>query len=343
MFADACATARDIAAVLQPRAIAMPFGKISPRSSPSTVPRLELNAIIGKLVHGGRGGYCYEQNSLLQAVLIALGFRVTALLARVRSGCPRRGYYGPQPHDLVLVDLPEGPHLIDAGFGNMTLTAPLALTPNRVQSTPHEDFRLIEAAGDFMLQARLGDTWADVYRFDLSPQLAPDIAAQNWHTATRQNALFAHNLIVTRTIPAGRHVLFNTTLTWRPVGQPPERRPLGRRSRTRTSASTKHFSLRLPPAEPQAAARGLAAATEPRSPWSRAFPNALPLSRKDLRRALAALAVQEIRECLVQAYIMIALALRARPLVARAGYSAGEIPYFLAPSTTTVSATTGSM
>jgi len=104
------------------------------------VPQLDLAAIEEKLVHGRRGGYCYEQNSLLQAVLTTLGFRVTALLARVRFGVPADLVTG-RSHMVLRIDLPEGPHLIDAGFGNMTLTAPLALTPGRIQSTPHEDFR----------------------------------------------------------------------------------------------------------------------------------------------------------------------------------------------------------
>ena len=52
------------------------------------VPQLDLAAIDNKLVHSRRGGYCYEQNTLLQAVLTGLGFCVIALLARVRFGIP---------------------------------------------------------------------------------------------------------------------------------------------------------------------------------------------------------------------------------------------------------------
>ncbi len=114
-------------AVAQPRAIPLENLEVIAGG----VPQLDLAAIENKLVHGNRGGYCYEQNTLLQAVLIALGFRVTALLARVRFGVPADLITG-RSHMTLLVDLPEGPHLIDAGFGNMTLTAPLALTPNQM-------------------------------------------------------------------------------------------------------------------------------------------------------------------------------------------------------------------
>jgi N-hydroxyarylamine O-acetyltransferase len=255
---DRAPTLGDLA-LLQPRAIAFENLEVVAGG----VPRLELDAIVGKLVHGGRGGYCYEQNSLLHAVLTALGFRVTALLARVRFGLPDEVVTG-RSHMVLRVDLPEGPHIIDAGFGNMTVTAPLKLVLNEVQKTPHEDFRLVAADSDFMLQVRLGDNWADVYRFDLAPQLAPDIAAQNWHTATRPNAMFANNVIATRTVPGGRHVLFNATLTWRPVGQAPERRPVvGEAALDRVFREV--FSLAVPPAELAAAAR-IAAAAEAHNP-----------------------------------------------------------------------------
>ena len=51
--------------------------------------RLDLASLQAKLVHGGRGGYCFEQNALLAAVLEEVGFAVTRLSARVRSA-PRR-------------------------------------------------------------------------------------------------------------------------------------------------------------------------------------------------------------------------------------------------------------
>ncbi|RLA03831.1 MAG: arylamine N-acetyltransferase, partial [Gammaproteobacteria bacterium] len=37
-----------------------------------------LEAIEQKLVHDRRGGYCFEQNTLFQQVLLALGFSVRA-------------------------------------------------------------------------------------------------------------------------------------------------------------------------------------------------------------------------------------------------------------------------
>ena len=62
---------------------------------PDAIPFENLDVLLGrgisiaradvdaKLIAGGRGGYCYEQNSLLKRVLQALGFQVEGLMARV--------------------------------------------------------------------------------------------------------------------------------------------------------------------------------------------------------------------------------------------------------------------
>ena len=62
--------------------LAIPFENVSVVAG--GVPDLSIDALQAKLVRGGRGGYCYEQNSLLQSALIEIGFTVTGLSARVR-------------------------------------------------------------------------------------------------------------------------------------------------------------------------------------------------------------------------------------------------------------------
>ncbi len=50
--------------------------------------RLDIGSIQAKLVETKRGGYCFEQNTLLRAALEQMGFSVTSLMARVGTGCP---------------------------------------------------------------------------------------------------------------------------------------------------------------------------------------------------------------------------------------------------------------
>ena len=65
---------------------------------------LEPRAVWQKLVHSRRGGYCFEQNSLLLDVLTAVGFAATPLSARVRLQRPR-DFTPPRSHMFVRVEL----------------------------------------------------------------------------------------------------------------------------------------------------------------------------------------------------------------------------------------------
>ena len=202
-----------LAALARAHAQAIPFENIAVLATGA--PDLTLPAVQDKLVHQRRGGYCYEHNALLQAALQALGFDVVGLSARVRHAVPA-DVDTPRSHMVLLVRLQGRPLLVDAGFGSLTLTAPVRLDEDGPQRTPHEPVRTLPRADDtFELQALVGDAWQPLYRFDLVRQLAVDYVQQNWHTATRPGALFANNLVVARPAPDGRHVLFNRTLTRR--------------------------------------------------------------------------------------------------------------------------------
>src|SRR5207253_6169300 len=122
--------------------------------------RLDLPSLHGKLVRDCRGGYCYEHNLLLLHVLLGLGFRAGGLAARVHRSRPP-GVIPPRSHMLLRVDLAEGSHIVDVGFGTAP-TAPLALEAGREQTTPHEIFRLVSADGEFDLQVRFGEAWTDL-------------------------------------------------------------------------------------------------------------------------------------------------------------------------------------
>src|SRR5689334_21061726 len=69
---------------LHPRAI--PFENLSPFIGET--PSLDPASLQAKLVRGGRGGWCFEQNLLFGLALEAIGFEVTRLAARVRMGVP---------------------------------------------------------------------------------------------------------------------------------------------------------------------------------------------------------------------------------------------------------------
>ena len=174
--------------------------------------RIDLPSIDQKLLVGRRGGYCFEQNTLLAAALRAIGFEVTTLAARVRWMAT-----GPTPrsHMLLAVDVPgAGPHLVDAGFGGTCPTAPIPLRAGETE-LHHDHYRLVDDGGAWTLQLALPDGWADLYRFTLEPQLPVDYEVSNWFTSTSPTSHFTRMITVARTTPEGRLTLRGRELSRR--------------------------------------------------------------------------------------------------------------------------------
>ena len=69
---------------------------------------LEAGWLQRKMVQARRGGYCFEHNTLLRTALLALGFEVTGLMARVVRGMDATAITQ-RTHMMLRVDLPEGP------------------------------------------------------------------------------------------------------------------------------------------------------------------------------------------------------------------------------------------
>ncbi len=101
-------------AIVARHARAIPFENLDPFLRRPV--RLDTASLTSKLVHGGRGGYCFEQNLLLTHALDAFGYPTTGLAARVLWNRPADAPLPARGHMLVGVDLEEGPHVVDVGF-----------------------------------------------------------------------------------------------------------------------------------------------------------------------------------------------------------------------------------
>lgn len=186
---------------------------------------LDLPALERKLLKEQRGGYCFEQNRVLQAALEALGFRVTALAARVLWNAPEDAITA-RGHMLLRVDLDAQAYIVDVGFGGQTLTGPLRLEPGIEQPTPHEPCRLLERKGYFLLQSRIGGNWRTTYRFDLQAQYPIDFEVANYYLSTHPSSHFRTGLVAARPAPDRRYALRNRQLALHHLDGPTERRVL---------------------------------------------------------------------------------------------------------------------
>jgi N-hydroxyarylamine O-acetyltransferase len=176
---------------------------------------LELAAVQGKLVAGRRGGYCFEQNSLLMAVLESLGFAVAPLSARVRVD-RERAFLPPRTHLFLRVQLDGVAWLADVGVGGLSPTGPLRMDTEAEQATPHEPRRIVHEDGRWFHQARLARGWVDVCEFTGEQMPAIDRELANWWTSTNPGSKFRQNIMVSVAREDGTRVSFqNTVLTHR--------------------------------------------------------------------------------------------------------------------------------
>ena len=186
---------------------------------------LDLPALERKLVTSARGGYCFEQNTLFAHVLAALGLEATALSARVVWERPA-GEVRPRTHMVLLLDLPEGRYLCDVGFGGLTPTGPLELTPDVEQTTPHEVFRVLSAGGEFAVEARVRGAWKRLYRFDLQAQQPCDIELLNFFVMRHAESPMIGRLLAARAEPGRRFGLHNASLAIHHLNAPSDHRDI---------------------------------------------------------------------------------------------------------------------
>jgi len=205
---------------------------------------LEVHSLQAKLVAGGRGGWCFEHNTLLRHGLEALGFSVTSLAARVLWNASSGSPLGPRSHMLLLVDVGGLIYLADVGFGGNVLTAPLRLQPHITQPTPNEPHRLLPLENGFVLEASWGGQWKPLYRFTLEPQFPADYEVSNWYLCHHPGSLFRQVLMTARVTADGRYALRNNTLSIHRKNKT-EKRILADAAALRSSLEN-DFALQLP-------------------------------------------------------------------------------------------------
>lgn len=154
---------------------------------------LDLTALQSKMVTGGRGGYCYEHNLLLGAVLRALGYVVTDLAARVVWNLPPGLTERPRTHMLLKVSADGVDWLVDAGFGGFTLTAPLRLGERGTQLTAQAPCRLVADEAEptlERLEVQWQGEWQPLYSFGHERQRLADYAMSSWYLSHHPDSMF---------------------------------------------------------------------------------------------------------------------------------------------------------
>jgi N-hydroxyarylamine O-acetyltransferase len=181
--------------------------------------RIDPAWLFDKMVTGGRGGYCFEQNALFLGMLKTAGFRARPLLGRVWLSAAE-GETPPRTHTLNLVDIDGTDFIADVGFGG-SFVPPMPLTSDEVATTPDGvRHRLVRVpAHGWMLQRDGGSGWERQYSFTTEAVWPADLEAANHWTSTRPGTRFTTMRIVSRAFPDGMAALSDRMLTVRRAGE----------------------------------------------------------------------------------------------------------------------------
>ena len=200
---------------------AFPFENLTTLSGEPVL--IDLASIEQKVLHQGRGGYCYELNYLYLVLLQELGFDARGITGRVVMGQPE-GAWTARTHRLSLVTVDGVRYISDVGFGGMVPTAPLLLDSPAEQATPHEPYRIEPHVDGYTLRAKVGEEWRAMYIFDLQRQEDIDYSVGNWYVSTHPQSSFVKQLMVARTGEGWRRTLNNGSFAIHTIGSDSERR-----------------------------------------------------------------------------------------------------------------------
>lgn len=164
---------------------------------------LDQTQFYQKIVHGRRGGFCYEMNGLFGTLLRALGFDVTFLSGRFKRPDGWTPEFG---HLTLMVQLDER-WLADVGYGESFLE-PLRLDEPGEQVQGWRKYRIVQQGEQRLLwQCNDGENWIEKYIFSLEPHTLEEYAGMSTFHQTAPESLFRQGRLCTIGTPEGRITL----------------------------------------------------------------------------------------------------------------------------------------
>src|SRR5687767_7064096 len=198
-----CSGFRALAELHEAHLLRVPFENLSIHRGE----RIMLDAawLFEKIVQRRRGGFCYELNGLFAELLIALGYSVDRLAARVFGEGGKLGI--PFDHLCLRVSDGEMAFLCDVGFGEC-FVRPLLFDERGEQSDGRTSFRIEDAGGelDLWMLDRTGE-WKPQYRFSLTPYRLSDFESGSQYHQSSPDSPFTKKRVCSMLTEHGRITL----------------------------------------------------------------------------------------------------------------------------------------
>jgi len=206
--------------------------------------RLDVESLQDKIVRGRRGGYCFEQATLFDAALRALGFKTTLRTARVTLVlAPDKA---PRGHMIVIVDLPEGSFVADPGLGGLGCRAPIPLD-GAPAVDGDETNHIVFDGRRRMLKVESGERTVDAWFSGLDEDNWVDFEVANHWFSTHPASPMRQRLMLRAITPDGRITVMNRNVTIRANGETASRQLEDRTALRRLLQEV--FGFDLPEAE----------------------------------------------------------------------------------------------
>ena len=148
---------------------------------------LDERELAARVLANGRGGYCFELNTLLAALLRACGFSVTHHQAVV-------GGEGPTNHMVLLVQLDDAVWIADAGLGEGFME-PLPLREGRFERGPLHYTLSREPEGTWWMGQHEWSSFSG-FRMQPSESVVADFEPHHRRLALEPGSPFVRTLVV---------------------------------------------------------------------------------------------------------------------------------------------------
>lgn len=169
---------------------------------------IDIPRIFDKVINRGRGGFCFELNTLFASLLHSLGYDVTLHGARVVTS---EAKWIPFGHVCLNVEC-ERRWLVDVEFGN-SFQRPLKIGASGIQEDEGGAHLLEPVEEGWLLRSRTsGDTFESEYRFDMKPRRLDEFKERCHWTQTSLESGFTRAILATHPVPGGRDTIQGLTL-----------------------------------------------------------------------------------------------------------------------------------
>lgn len=156
---------------------------------------LNIQALYQRIVVNRRGGYCFEQNGLMYAVLRELGFKVKLYLCRVIYN---RDIHPGLTHRITLVEIDGNRYIADVGFGPLGPQLPVSMSGEESQ----ENFRLFrireQNPREFHMQTLKDGEFYTLYKFEPARYGQADCEVGHFYSHKHPGATFVNHLVVSK-------------------------------------------------------------------------------------------------------------------------------------------------